>query len=149
MVRIRFYTGSWSGPPAAGDCYEVPRNPQRINPEDSAGDGYGVGLDTGFYSNLTYDNRNQYITWTRTPATDEFVEMVNNLKSYVGYDYVYANFGNSLVVSLYGTGDAWYKIRVTSVPIDRAPGSESYISGTNMYNYYNSIQLNFRIIESM
>ena len=72
MPRLRFYTGTWSGPPASGDCYEVPINPQEFLPMDSSGYETHDGIMYTALAIREYDNRQQTLVWNDLYANDTY-----------------------------------------------------------------------------
>lgn len=147
--RLKFFTGTWASTPSDNECYAVPLNPQSASPVDSLGASYRQGLQTTTYTGRLSDNRIQELVWENIPATEHYMVMLNALKSYVGYDYVYIHLGNSLLTGLYGTGDSWHKIRAIAVPVDYQSGVQAYMSGGVAYNKYRNIKFRFRVLEDM
>jgi hypothetical protein len=149
MIRMKFYSGTWSGIPASGSCYTLPRNPSSINVEDNTGSLSNGGLNTYSYGTLFYDNRQRELIWDGIPATSEFTLMVKTLQSYLVKDYIYADFGNNLVPNLYSSGADWKKINIINVEINNANGSVSYIESGQQYNVYGKITVTYELLGDM
>jgi hypothetical protein len=146
MIRISFYTGTWSGIPSTGDCYTIPRNPIEAEVQDSSGNSYLYGGEYAMASSLFYDNRPRQLIWENIPATSEYKTMLKNFLSYIAYDSIYVNFGNSLVLGYYATGDDWRKISVNNVEVEDASADDVYMSGGVMYNKYSKITLEYELL---
>lgn len=149
MTRIQIYTGTWSGAPASGDCYIVPRNPKAFDPDDSSGNSYSYGLDCAFLNRQSGRSRVGTLVWENVPVHNEYETMMTNFFSYYGEDYIYINLGNNLMAGIYSTGDDWYKVNVLSVSTNDVSAKKVGISGGTMFNKIGAFSVSFEILKEM